>query len=441
MVARSSSQWRGVRICPLIPLILSECPGSILRELSELTTWFEKVYDSDPQGLRESWVALVRAMESCSTGLTATDTMETYKVALPSDLTMRSLDHVVTFCSNSTRPVTFKGLSKDLQCELLGILLNLIFENFRACQRPEEYLVRADVEKLESENREQKVLLVGASNLSHSLPHFSDPSVSFIDITQPGWIASPENIKKLKEIIETTATNSVGIVFDLLGNSSVRYEQFDGITALPFKSNGRFHLGGKVVTTPKDIFKKVVESVIPIFKAKGNTPCVIVPPLPRYLFSRCCNDESHCTNAKEDGFAENLLAGFLQLRTDLIRQLVQSGLTNFKVLDSCCTTSCEKTAIIPERIISLKETTKKDGVHFTEKGNENLAVRATICLKSLMSAPKKTKKTKNTYFWRGFRSPVGCNTPRTSIPGSVSRGAFSGRTRGRTSGYHPYNRW
>jgi hypothetical protein len=136
-----------------------------------------------------------------------------------------------------------------------------------------------------------------------------------------------------------------------------------------------------------------------------------------------------------------LLTGFLQLRTDLIRQLVLSGLTNFKVLDSCCTTSCEKTAVIPERIVYLKETTKKDGVHFTENGNKNLATRATMCLKGLMSAPKKTRKVKNTYFWRGFKSPVGCNKPRLANPGPASRGTFRGRTRGRIFGYHPYRRW
>jgi hypothetical protein len=201
-----------------------------------------------------------------------------------------------------------------------------------------------------------------------------------------------------------------------------------------------------VVTTPNDIFKKVVENVILIFKTKGNRPCVIIPPLPRYLFSRCCNDESHCINAKEENFAEHLLDGFLQLRTDLIHQLVQSGLTNFKVLDLCCTTSCEKTAIIPERIVSLRETTKKDGVHFTGKESGCLATRAISCLKSLMSVPRKTKK-KSTYFWRGFRSPIGSDAPRSSTallagrPGTVSRGAYRGRTRGRTMGYHPYKRW
>jgi hypothetical protein len=79
VVARSSDLWPGVRICPLIPLIAVECPGSIVRELGEFSTWLEKVYDSDPQGLRDSWTSLVRAMETCSVGMTTTDIMETYK--------------------------------------------------------------------------------------------------------------------------------------------------------------------------------------------------------------------------------------------------------------------------------------------------------------------------------------------------------------------------
>jgi hypothetical protein len=280
VVARSSDLWHGVRIFPLIPLIATECPGSFVRELGEFSTWLDRVYDSDPQGLRDSWSSLVRAMETCSVGTTTTDIMETYKVVLPSRITTIALDQAVTFCSNSTRPVVFKGLPKDLQSELLGTLLNLIFDNFRACSRPEEYLARADVGNHPSENREQKVLLVGASNLMRSVSHFEDPSLSFVDETQPGWTASAENVNKLKDKIETTAANSAGIVFDILGNSSVRYEQFDGTTALPFRSNGRFHLGGKVVTTPRDVFKKTVENVIPIFRAKGSTPCVIVPPPP-----------------------------------------------------------------------------------------------------------------------------------------------------------------
>jgi hypothetical protein len=325
------------------------------------------------------------------------------------------------------------------------------YDNFRACKRPEEYLARADVGKEVSETSEQKVLLVGASNLRRSVPHFADSSMQFEDVTSPGWTASAENIEKLRNIVETESKSVAGLVFDILGNSSVRYEQFDGTTSLPFNSDGKYHLGGKVVITPTDVFKKVVSNVLPIFKAKGKKPCVIVPPLPRYLFSRCCRDKNHCTNAMDAGYAEQLLSGFLRLRNDLIKLLVQSGLTEFKVLDECCTTDCKQTADIPERLNSLRETAWQDGVHFSPKGYKHLADRATSCLKGLLTTPK-TKKKGGTYFWRGFRSPNGFDVPRSARGawvdgrGLVSRGSTRGRARGgnfsgHLSRYHPYNRW
>jgi hypothetical protein len=54
--------------------------------------------------------------------------------------------------------------------------------------------------------------------------------------------------------VEEKAADSVAFVFDLFGNSSVRFEQFDGTSALPFKSNGKFHLACKTVVTSSEIF-------------------------------------------------------------------------------------------------------------------------------------------------------------------------------------------
>jgi hypothetical protein len=452
VVSLSSNQWRGVRICPLIPFVLSECPGSIVRELAELATWFDKVYDTDPQGLKDSWFSLIKAMETNSTGMISLDSMDSYKVILPGSLLKRDLDYTATFCSNSSRPVIFKGLSKDNQSELLGTLLGCIYDNFRACKRPEDYLARADDDKKNiSEDNEQKVFLVGASNLRRSIPHFADSSLQFEDVTSPGWTASVENIEKLRKTIETKSVDAAGFVFDILGNSSVRYEQFDGTTSLPFRSDGKYHLGGKVVTTTSEVFKRVVNNVIPIFKAKGKKPCVIVPPLPRYLFSRCCGEVNHCTNAADAGYAEQLMSGFLKLRNDLIKQLVQSGLTEFKVLDSCCITGCKQTADIPERLKSLRETALLDGIHFNSVGYKHLAERATSCLKGLLTCPTPRKKT-GTYFWRGFRSPNGSDNPRLARGswaegrGGASRGVARGRARGgiftgHLGCYHPYKRW
>jgi hypothetical protein len=352
--------------------------------------------------------------------------------------------------------VETSGLPKDRCDELLGSLLNIVFANFRACPRPEEFLARAAENTKKSETCEQKVILVGASNLFHASRHFDDSELIFENHSVPGWTPLEENVKKMSDIVKDKAKGNVALVFDLLGNSSVRFEQFDGTTALPFKSNGRFHLGGKVTTTPLGIFKKVIELVLPILKAKGEKPCIIVPPLPRYLFSRCCSDKGHCTNAGDKDFSENLLSGFILQRNELIRCLVQNGLTNFKVLDVCCATTCTTTSNLTERLNALRGVLAEDGVHFTPTGYNNLAKRTVSCLKTLLTEkPKVTKK--HTFFWRGYRSPHGslANNPVRSVRGWIGSstgntvlGNSYGRSRGSPSGrltrsrfFHPYKRW
>jgi hypothetical protein len=92
------------------PPCLCGMPGSVVREVCELATWFEQVYDSNrPQGIRDAWHNTVTAMEMHSTGVTQLVVMESFKVVLPSSLNSRSLNKPVTFCSNNSHPMTFTG--------------------------------------------------------------------------------------------------------------------------------------------------------------------------------------------------------------------------------------------------------------------------------------------------------------------------------------------
>jgi hypothetical protein len=133
LVAGVSSSWRGMHVCPLVPLILSDCPGSIIREICELSVWFNTIYENSNHGLNATWSSLVEAMEATSTGSIRLETMDTYKIALLSSLNSMILDTVTTFCTHNSRPVAFPGLSKDICGELLGNMLENIFNNFRAC--------------------------------------------------------------------------------------------------------------------------------------------------------------------------------------------------------------------------------------------------------------------------------------------------------------------
>jgi hypothetical protein len=208
------------------------------------------------------------------------------------------------------------------------------------------------------------------------------------------------------------------------------------------------------VTAPADIFKRVVENVIPVIKEKGNKPCVIIPPLPRYLFAHCCSNAEHCTNMHEKDYQEILMSGFIQLRNSLIKLLVSHGLSNFKVMDACCPTNCSLTADIGERIVELKKITAKDGVHFIDAGYRKIAERCTACISVLLAGDNKPCQRKPTlHFWRGFRSHRGSLLPKLgssihhgpterAARGShhgLARGSF--RNGGRNRSFHPYRKW
>jgi lysophospholipase L1-like esterase len=340
---------------------------------------------------------------------------------------------------------------------LLGSLLNCLFSNFRVCASPEEYLVRADgKDKPCEKSGEQRIVLVGASNLGHAVPHFAGTKLEFVPVIKPGWVATVDNVVELAGIVKSLAPTTSMFVFDLFGNSSIRFEQFDGTTALPFRANGKYHLGGKIVTAPVDIFRRVIENVIPVIKEKGNKPCVIVPPLPRYLFARCCSSPEHCTNMQEKNYQETIMGGFIRLRTDLIKQLVTLGLTNFKVMDACCPANCSLTADISERIAEMRKITAKDGVHFIDAGYKKIAERVTACMAAMLTVDSndtsQSQRKPTVHFWRGFRSQRGSLLPRMgnsnhhSLSNVISRGSHRGsrgqlRSHGRSKLFHPYRRW
>jgi hypothetical protein len=172
------------------------------------------------------------------------------------------------------------------------------------------------------------------------------------------------------------------------------------------------------------------------------------------VFVRCCSNAEHCTNMHRKDYQENLMSGFIQLRSSLIKLLVSHGISNFKVMDACCPTNCSLTASVCERIVELKKVTAKDGVHFIDAGYKKLAERCSACISVLLAGEDKPCKRKPTFhFWRGFRSHRGSLMPKLgsgahhgsterAARGSnrgLARGSF--RSGGRNRSFHPYRKW
>jgi hypothetical protein len=135
-----------------------------------------------------------------------------------------------------------------------------------------------------------------------------------VDLTAPGWIASPENILSPTEKLKGLNCSSHDkIVLDLYGNMSYRFEQFDGTLSLPYKSGGRYHLAGNVVVCPAATFKKTLENTTCLFLAKKHANIIVVRPLPRYLFAGCSKQTNHCANVTMPGHPTKILGDAIVL--------------------------------------------------------------------------------------------------------------------------------
>jgi hypothetical protein len=233
VVSRAEKLWRGIRVCPLIPMILSDCPGTLAREIAEIAAWFANIYENNPLGLFSPWASVVSVSETLSEGGIHLPHMDSYKISVPSSLTEQHVHISMTFCSVSSRPATLHGLPKDNLSALVRLLIETVHRCFQTCASPENYLARDNV-TVASDTCEQKVVLLGASNLGCCAARLRKQGKQVVDLTQPGWLASKENTetleKKLKEIV---CNEQSTLVFDLYGNSSFRFEQFDGSLSMP----------------------------------------------------------------------------------------------------------------------------------------------------------------------------------------------------------------
>ncbi len=154
----------------------------------------------------------------------------------------------------------------------------------------------------------------------------------------------------------------------------------------------------------------------------------------------------HCANVTMPDHPNKTLGDAIALRNCSKKFVSGLGLSNCRVLDTCCVTDCIPTANADTRIESLKAVTAKDGVHFLGTGYDCM-------VKHIMRIPSKTPAqsgssitgTAKVRYWRSFRSPVGATAPANSTQSSTQgRGAHArgGQYRGSRAHYqyHPYRR-
>jgi hypothetical protein len=442
-----TTRWRSCTLGPLPPIITGDTEGKVLRSLVELNSWLSEVYGNKPQYPRDAWDKLISSLNSKQEIAKDLGFTDTYIVALPVSLTDKKL-RPVNFNVSSSLAVT-TGLDSQATFELVGVLVDLLNSDF-SCMAHSEDLVFGELAEQEHTDDIQnsletgiRIILLGGSHLSRSLDHFTQKGYTVVNLTKPGWLPTNENITHAMEEIKKlgSLSNSIAVV-DLVSNVAFRYEQLDGQQLLAQKKGGRYHMLGGVTTCAPHLLKNI------LFNLRGlldllTCEKIFVSPLPRYLFTSCCEDETHCPGVGEQGYALELLNKSNSLRRVLRDTLTahHSRVTVPELYNVMFESGTSPGAILSE----LRSVYSGDGVHLTDRGYEIWVGAIIDCIKSLANVQAKKSPTTG-YFWRGFVSPVGSERPKNaaahhgnrSVRGGGGKWAVPrGRGRGRPT---PYNK-
>ena len=438
-----TSKWSGISVCPLFPIHASALPGNLFGELLILHTWFKSVYAGTTTGLTSCWDKYAAALLEFSEGAGSLDQAEIKTLLLPANLDVNSGPHTVRFSTSSTSPAIIFGFDRKTSHELLLSLASSLRRGLSIAIHPEAILEREpalNCEGAKDPGKNLTIILAGASNLGRLRPIFESQGATVIDLTKPGWMATPANIESLRsELAALADLENCAVVFDVFGNSAFKFKHVDGSLVLPFRvGGGEFHFLGDISLDTDRSVGELIENLKPLFALAKKHFTVIMPPLPRYVFCGCCLDRFHSTNVGEEGYSAQILEATLHFRKLVKTSLVgNEDLGQFWVTDTlACLGSIPPT--MPEKLNQLRASLGTDGVHLTAEGRmhlfNNLAKTILDMKSGSLGRPPKpavaaasSSVSGKTFYWRGF----------VSDRGSVSRpAAHRGRGRGGRGGPH-----
>ena len=436
--SKLTSHWLQIKIGPLPPMIKEDTLSMLGKLLIELVSWYDRVYGASIVYSRAAWHKVIDQFAYTDEQGLDLGHSELYIVALPRTILDRSLVPY-TFKYSSSHTATH-GMDSMATHELLRTLLSNLSTDFGFIANLEGPSLEEPVGQQGTvETKPDKIIIIGASHGKRLYSALSKRNIDCIDLTIPGWAPTAENIEALLVKISELGivVENCYVVLDVLSNIVFRFEQYDGSLSLPFKSNGVYHMGGKVMVCSREIILNTLSSTKELFLKFPGTKIVTLP-IPRFLFAPCCARKGHCAYAGSPSLIAATLESTLGLRKHIQDGLIKAGITNFVVPDLLQQVLNEKSDI---KVMgnNLKALTSQDNVHLTPEGYNKIAdviINVIEDKKSaaIFSVSGPVAAPKSGFYWRGFMSPVG--TTRAKHGATTYKQARVGGGKWRGGGHH-----
>jgi hypothetical protein len=200
---------------------------------------------------------------------------------------------------------------------------------------------------------------VGASHMDRLAGVMGPRAVS---LAFPGFRPREPMLSKLIEQLKKLKLNKLDtVVLDLLSNTAFMGTDDSGLPSEPLRSEGgKYHITGSLTIAPPTITKKVLLDCLPLAAALKGTGTVLLSPVPRYVYEKCCAEPSHLANFDDPDLDKEIVSGLEGIKRQLQNWGAESDLL-FNIIDpTLLTNSCD---------LSLKTRVASDGRPPWERGD------------------------------------------------------------------------
>jgi hypothetical protein len=316
-----------------ISVLLGGCDAAhLVRALAELDAWLASLSDQDSFPVDARRAALL-ALKNSGRGL-----QPVYSLRHRLPISLSNVEKTTWHSSGwADLPVTVAPLDSNAEKDILDTFIVEINSKYSLNLDPCINLDRSPPRQAATSMLAAPTyVVVGASNAARLTTVLQESGATVHHVMVPSWLPNQTIIKEacesLSKIPIEDVENSVIIMFNL-DSSAFKAATSEGDLIPAKQIEGKYHIDGDLVVTPKELFQKSLKICVPLLQQHPDVKKIILSPLPRYWLAKCCSDEEHIPNFGTAEYEEELFEGIANLRRVTKDFLFLQHIPNVKVIN------------------------------------------------------------------------------------------------------------
>jgi hypothetical protein len=219
----------------------------------------------------------------------------------------------------------------------------------------------------------KRTVLVGASHMKRLADQMGSETVSLaFSGFRPKEKAIAEIVNKLAEL---KLTKEDTVVIDLLSNSVFMGTDQCGLPTEAVRAeDGSYHIVGSLAIAPASVTKKILAGCSALAKSLKDTGTVLISPIPRYVYSKCCDNPEHVDNFEDSERDEEIVLGLEGVKKIMHNWAMEHDLT-YDLIDPTQLADPSDLGLRTRTTVAGRALWRKDDpIHLTPEAYGDLAV-------------------------------------------------------------------